>query len=51
MFDEIRTRVHNEEGCGRPSLIAEDLKSKIDQNMRTVLMTFVRHLFQFLGVG
>jgi transposase len=35
MFDEGRTDVHGEERSGRPSLITEDLKSRIDQHIRT----------------
>jgi hypothetical protein len=34
MFNEGRTNVHDEEQSGRPSLITEDLKNRIDQHIR-----------------
>jgi transposase len=34
MFNEVRTNVHNEERPGRPSLITEDLKKQIDEQIR-----------------
>jgi hypothetical protein len=34
MFNEGRTNVHDEERSGRPSLITEDLKNKINQHIR-----------------
>jgi transposase len=33
MFNEGRTNVHDEERSGRPSLITEDFKNKIDQHI------------------
>jgi hypothetical protein len=35
MFNEGRTNVLDEERSGRPSLITEDLKNRIDQHIRT----------------
>jgi hypothetical protein len=34
MFNEGRTNVHDEERSGRPSLITEDLKKQIDEQIR-----------------
>jgi hypothetical protein len=33
MFNEGRTNVHDEEQSGRPSLITEDLKKQIDEQI------------------
>jgi hypothetical protein len=35
MCNEGRTNVYDQEGSGRPSLITEDLKNRIDQHFRT----------------
>jgi transposase len=34
MFNEGRTNVHDEERSGRPSLITEDFKKQIDEQIR-----------------
>jgi transposase len=34
MFNEGRTNIHDEERSGRPSLITEDLKKQIDEQIR-----------------
>jgi hypothetical protein len=55
MFNESRTNVHDEERPGRPPLIAEDLKNRIDQHIRTHRrfppsdFDLFTHLKQFLG--
>jgi hypothetical protein len=35
MFNESRTNVHDEERSGRPSLVTEILKNRINQHIRT----------------
>jgi hypothetical protein len=49
MFNEGRTNVHDEDRSGRPSLITEDLKNRIDQHIRTNRLYLFTHLKQFLG--